>query len=57
MEKLGEWMAAHPDVLPALAAVITGLTLWRTYKYGTAVGGYRALLGEQGRAASEALGG
>jgi hypothetical protein len=57
VDKLGKWMAGHPDVLPALAAVITGLTVWQAYKYGTAVGGYRTLLGEQARAASEALGG
>jgi hypothetical protein len=57
VDKLGKWMAGHPDVLPALAAVITGLTVWQAYKYGTAVGWYRTLLGEQARAASEALGG
>jgi alpha-glucuronidase len=57
VEKFGKFVADHPDVLAFAAAAMTGFTVWRAYKYGTAVGAYRTLLGEQARAASEALGG
>ena len=54
---MGKWLAGHPDVLPALAAVMTGILVWRTYRYGQAAGACRALNGEMARLRSEALGG
>lgn len=57
MLKISEWLADHDDVLPALAAVMAGILVWRTYSYGKATGAYRALGDVRDRLASEALGG
>lgn len=54
---MGDWLAEHDDVLPVLAAVMTGVLVWRAYRYGHATGAYRALNGEMARLRSEAMGG
>jgi hypothetical protein len=57
VEKFGKFVKDHPDVLAFAAAVMTGLTIWRAYKYGTAVGAYRSISSLRDQMASEALGG
>lgn len=54
---MGEWIAEHDDVLPVLAALMAGILVWRTYRYGQATGAYRALNDATARLRSEALGG
>lgn len=56
-----EWVIAHPrvaaDVLVAVSAILAGMTVWRAYRVGIALGALEALRGESARVASEALGG
>jgi len=57
MEKLGQLMVRNPGATMVALSVTVGFIASRVYKIGLLTGHARQLLGENARAASEALGG